>query len=64
VRIRQADRQTDRQTDRQMDGYCVIYIVTYTGCGSVTNNTTKVRIGYRIYSLWRFTAAHITITSY
>jgi hypothetical protein len=28
----------------------------------VTNNTTRVRIGYRIYSLWRFTAAHITIT--
>jgi hypothetical protein len=32
------------------------------GCGSVTNNSTRVRIGYRIYSLWRFTAAHITIT--
>jgi hypothetical protein len=30
--------------------------------GSVTNNSTWVRIGYRIYSLWRFTAAHITIT--
>jgi hypothetical protein len=31
--------------------------------GSVTNNTTRVRIGYRIYSLWRFTAAtQITIT--
>jgi hypothetical protein len=30
-------------------------------CGSVTNNSTWVRIGYRIYSLWRFTAAHITI---
>jgi hypothetical protein len=29
---------------------------------SVTNNTTRVRIGYRICSLWRFTAAHITIT--
>jgi hypothetical protein len=28
----------------------------------VTNNTTRVRIGYRIYSLWRFTAAHITVT--
>jgi hypothetical protein len=29
-------------------------IVTYTGyvCGSVTNNSTWVRIGYRIYSLW------------
>jgi hypothetical protein len=31
-------------------------------CGSVTNNSTWIRIGYRIYSLWRFTAAHITIT--
>jgi hypothetical protein len=30
--------------------------------GSVTNNSTWVRIGYRIYSPWRFTAAHITIT--
>jgi hypothetical protein len=30
------------------------YVVTYTGCGgSVTNNSTWVRIGYRIYSLWR-----------
>jgi hypothetical protein len=27
------------------------------GVGSVTNNSTRVRIGYRIYSLWRFTAA-------
>jgi hypothetical protein len=27
--------------------------------GSVTNNsTTKVRIGYRIYSLWRFIITH------
>jgi hypothetical protein len=25
--------------------------------GSVTNNTTWVRIGYRIYSPWRFTTA-------
>jgi hypothetical protein len=25
--------------------------------GGVTNNSTWVRIGYRIYSLWRFTAA-------
>jgi hypothetical protein len=33
-------------------------------CGSVTNNSTWIRIGYRIYSLWRFTTAHITITSY
>jgi hypothetical protein len=41
-----------------------VNIVTYTGyvCGSVTSNNTWVRIGYRIYSLWRFTAAHITIT--
>jgi hypothetical protein len=34
-------------------------IVTYTTdvwCG-VTNNTTRVRIGYRIYSLWRFITA-------
>jgi hypothetical protein len=39
-----------------------IDIVTYTTgvCGSVTNNTTRVRIGYRIYSLWRF----ITATGY
>jgi hypothetical protein len=29
--------------------------------GSVTNNCTWVRIGYRIYSLWRFITAHITI---
>jgi hypothetical protein len=30
--------------------------------GSVTNDT-RVRIGYRIYSLWRFTAAtQVTIT--
>jgi hypothetical protein len=34
-----------------------IYIVTYTTYvwyGSVTNNSTWIRIGYRIYSLWRF----------
>jgi hypothetical protein len=31
-------------------------------CGSVTNNSTWIRIGYWIYSLWRFIAAHITIT--
>jgi hypothetical protein len=30
--------------------------------GSVTNNTTRVRIGYRIYSLWRFITTQITIT--
>jgi hypothetical protein len=41
------------------------YYHVYHGCvGSMTNNTTRVRIGYRIYSLWRFTAAHITITDY
>jgi hypothetical protein len=28
-----------------------IYIVTCYGCGSVTNNSTWIRIGYRIYSL-------------
>jgi hypothetical protein len=41
-------------------------IVTYTRhmCGSVTNNSTWIRIGYRVYSLWRFIAAHITITSF
>jgi hypothetical protein len=37
-------------------------ILSRTRVGSVTNNSTRVRIGYRIYSLWRFTAAHITIT--
>jgi hypothetical protein len=37
-------------------------ILSRTRVGSVTNNTTRVRIGYQIYSLWRFTAAHITIT--
>jgi hypothetical protein len=26
-------------------------------CGSVTNNSTWIRIGYRIYSLWRFITA-------
>jgi hypothetical protein len=32
-------------------------------CGSVTNNSTWVRIGYRIYSLWRFiTSTQVTIT--
>jgi hypothetical protein len=34
------------------------------GMGSVTNNSTWIRIGYRIYSLWRFTAAHNTITGW
>jgi hypothetical protein len=45
--------------------YIYIYILSRIPrlCGSVTNNsTTRVRIGYRIYSLRRFTAAHITIT--
>jgi hypothetical protein len=32
------------------------------GMVGVTNNSTRVRTGYRIYSLWRFTAAHIKIT--
>jgi hypothetical protein len=41
--------------------------MSYTGhiyqVGSVTNNMTRVRFGYRIYSLWRFTAAiQVTIT--
>jgi hypothetical protein len=40
----------------------VIILSRATGCGSVTNKSTWIRIGYRIYSLWRFTAAHITIT--
>jgi hypothetical protein len=30
--------------------------------GSVTNNTTRVRIGYRIYSLWRLQLHMVTIT--
>jgi hypothetical protein len=34
-----------------------INTVTYTSGGGVTNNCTWIRIGYRIYSLWRFTAA-------
>jgi hypothetical protein len=44
---------------------CIRYILSHIPrmCG-VTNNTTRVRIGYRIYSLWRFTAAHVTITDY
>jgi hypothetical protein len=58
-----------RQLRRSMSDGRIVFkrIVTYTTavCGSVTNNTTtKVRIGYQIYSLWRFIAAHITITSY
>jgi hypothetical protein len=32
--------------------------------GSVTNNSTRVRIGYRIYSLWRFTATNSCYTGY
>jgi hypothetical protein len=42
--------------------YCHIFRVCV--CGSVTNNNTWIRIGYRIYSLWRFIAAQITITSF
>jgi hypothetical protein len=30
----------------------------------VTDNSTRVRIGYRIYSLWRFITTQITITNY
>jgi hypothetical protein len=35
------------------------HTVTYTTdvCGVTDNSTTRVRIGYRIYSLWRFQAA-------
>jgi hypothetical protein len=33
-------------------------------CGSVTNNSTWIRIGYRIYSLWTFITTQITITDY
>jgi hypothetical protein len=37
--------------------YCHVYRM-----GSMTNNTTRVRIGYRIYLLWRFRATtQITI---
>jgi hypothetical protein len=41
------------------------WTVTYTRyvCGSVTNNTTRVLIGYRINSLWRFQQQQITITA-
>jgi hypothetical protein len=28
--------------------------------GSVSNNSTWIPIGYRIYSLWRFTITEIT----
>jgi hypothetical protein len=41
------------------DIYCHIYRVCV--CGSVINNNTWVRIGYRIYSLWRFQLQQITI---
>jgi hypothetical protein len=46
--------------------FLILYIVTYTTCGVVcmTNNSTWIRIGYRIYSQWRFIPAHITITSF
>jgi hypothetical protein len=39
-----------------------IYIITYARFGSVTNNSTRVRIGYRIYSLWRLKLQQITVT--
>jgi hypothetical protein len=35
-----------------------VYIVTWYGCGSVTDKTTRVWIGYRIYSLWRLELLH------
>jgi hypothetical protein len=44
--------------------HTLIYILSHVPrlCGSVTNNsTTRVRIGYRIYSLWRFITTQITI---
>jgi hypothetical protein len=33
-------------------------------CGTVTNYSTWIRIGYQIYLLWRFISTHITITSF
>jgi hypothetical protein len=42
----------------------ILSCVPQLSCGSMTNNSTWIQIGHRIYSLWRFTAAHITITSY
>jgi hypothetical protein len=47
--------------------YCIPLQENKTYChvlqmGSVTNNSTWIRIGYQIYSLWRFTPAHITVT--
>jgi hypothetical protein len=30
----------------------------------VTDNSMRVRIGYRIYSLWRFTATNSCYTNY
>jgi hypothetical protein len=50
-------------TEREIKIDLLYNIVTYTGyvCGSVTNNTTRVRIGYRIYSLWRFITTQVTI---
>jgi hypothetical protein len=41
---------------------CFHNIVTYTRCGSVSDKTSRVRIGYRIYSLWRLQLQQITIT--
>jgi hypothetical protein len=49
---------TDKKRDLKSN--CSIRILSHIPglCGSVTNNsTTRVRIGYRIYSLWRFIAA-------
>jgi hypothetical protein len=45
--------------EQAIDFYCHIYRVCV--CGSVTNNNTWVRIGYRIYSLWKFQLQQITI---
>jgi hypothetical protein len=46
----------------------LVIILSRTRVGSVTNNTTRVRIGYRIYSLWRLqlqtAATQVTITVY
>jgi hypothetical protein len=44
---------------RTSSTYCHIYRVCV--CGSVTNNNTWIRIGYRIYSLWKFQLQQITI---
>jgi hypothetical protein len=45
-----------RNIDRLSADYATLYCHVLR-MGSVTNNSTWVRIEYRIYSLWRFTAA-------